>query len=303
MIPDSQPSPPALAGSIAIPWRQGPVGIVGLGLIGGSLGLDLQRQGVEVRALVHREATAERARQRRLATDVGTNPAVLAGCSLVVLAIPLDRLLEPPQELVAALPPQAVITDVGSVKAAVLERWRDLHPRFVASHPMAGTAEAGVEAGVAGLFAGRPWVATPEPRTDPACLAVVQALAEAVGAHWLSCGAAEHDQAVALISHLPVLMGAALLQTADRAGAAGAGDLAGLVRALASSGFADTSRVGGGNPELGTLMARCNREALLVALAVYRQQLEALEQQVNQGDWQGLRQELDRSQELRPQFR
>jgi arogenate dehydrogenase (NADP+) len=74
------------------------------------------------------------------------------------------------------------------------------------------------------------------------------------------------------------------------------------VRALASSGFADTSRVGGGNPELGALMARCNREALLVALAVYRQQLEALEQQVSQGDWQGLRQVLDRSQELRPQF-
>jgi arogenate dehydrogenase (NADP+) len=133
-------------------------------------------------------------------------------------------------------------------------------------------------------------------------LAVVQALAEAVGAHWLSCGAAEHDQAVALISHLPVLMGAALLQTADRAGAAGAGDLAGLVRALASSGFADTSRVGGGNPELGTLMARCNREALLAALGAYQQQLAALEQQVRQGDWQGLRQELNRSQELRAQF-
>jgi len=302
MTPHSLPSPQARAHSTANPWRQGPVGIVGLGLIGGSLGLDLQHQGVEVRALVHREATAERARQRLLATEVGTNPAVLAGCSLVVLALPLDRLLEPPQELVAALPPQAVITDVGSVKAPVLELWQGLHPRFVASHPMAGTAEAGVEAGQHGLFHGRPWVATPAAATDPQALALVQGLAQAVGAHWLSCGAAEHDQAVALISHLPVLVGAALLHTADRAGAAGAGDLAGLVRALASSGFADTSRVGGGNPELGALMARCNREALLVALAVYRQQLEALEQQVSQGDWQGLRQVLDRSQELRPQF-
>ncbi len=302
MTPDSLPSPQARARSTANPWQQGPVGIVGLGLIGGSLGLDLQHKGVEVRALVHREATAERARQRLLATKVDTNPAVLAGCSLVVLALPLDRLLEPPQELLAALPPQAVITDVGSVKAPVLELWQGLHPRFVASHPMAGTAEAGVEAGQQGLFRGRPWVATPSAATDPQALALVQGLAQAVGAHWLSCGAAEHDQAVALISHLPVLVGAALLQTADRAGAAGAGDLAGLVRALASSGFADTSRVGGGNPELGTLMARCNREALLVALVLYRQQLEALEQQVSQGDWLGLRQELDRSQELRPQF-
>ena len=86
MTPDSLPSPQARAGSTANPWQQGPVGIVGLGLIGGSLGLDLQHQGVEVRALVHREATAERARQRLLATEVGTNPALLAGCSLVVLA-------------------------------------------------------------------------------------------------------------------------------------------------------------------------------------------------------------------------
>jgi arogenate dehydrogenase (NADP+) len=60
--------------------------------------------------------------------------------------------------------------------------------------------------------------------------------------------------------------------------------------------------VGGGNPELGTLMARCNRAALLTALAAYRQQLEALEQQVSQENWQCLRQKLDRSQELRPQF-
>ncbi|MFO7629649.1 MAG: prephenate/arogenate dehydrogenase [Prochlorococcaceae cyanobacterium] len=291
------------------PEWQGPVGVVGLGLIGGSLGLDLQARGLTVQALVHREATAERARQRGLASAVSTDPAVLAGCGLVVLALPLDQLLEPPPELLAALPPAAVITDVGSVKGPVLERWRGLHPRFVASHPMAGTAQAGVEAGVAGLFAGRPWVATPEPATDPAALEAVRALAESVGARWLSCAAAEHDQAVALISHLPVLVGAALLQAADRASAdcasargSEAGELACLVRALASSGFADTTRVGGGNPELGSLMARCNQEALLVGLTSYRQQLEALERLVRQGDWEGLRRELEGCAQLRPGF-
>ena len=138
-------------------WQAKPVGIVGMGLIGGSLGLDLMAQGAQVRALVHRPATAERARQRQLATDVSTDPGVLEGCGLVVLALPLDRLLDPAQGLVAALPPEAVITDVGSVKAPVLERWHSRVARFVASHPMAGTAEAGVEAGVAGLFAGRSW--------------------------------------------------------------------------------------------------------------------------------------------------
>ena len=94
-------------------WQAKPVGIVGMGLIGGSLGLDLMAQGAQVRALVHRPATAERARQRQLATDVSTDPGVLEGCGLVVLALPLDRLLDPAQELVAALPPEAVVTDVG----------------------------------------------------------------------------------------------------------------------------------------------------------------------------------------------
>ena len=285
-------------------WGEQPVGIVGLGLIGGSLGLDLRAQGLEVRALVHREATAERARERGLADAVATDPAVLKGCGLIVLALPLDRLLGPDPALRAALPAEAVVTDVGSVKQPVLERWGRWHPRFVASHPMAGTAQAGVEAGLEGLFTGRPWVATPAsaplPATDPAALDLVQQLAQAVGAHWLTCDAAAHDQAVALISHMPVLVSAALLQAADRGGSeAGAQE---LVRQLASSGFADTSRIGGGNPELGTLMAVSNRAAVLQGLAQYRRQLEALETLVQRENWTALHVELSRCQALRPEF-
>ncbi|MEB3264201.1 MAG: prephenate/arogenate dehydrogenase [Synechococcus sp.] len=292
-------------------WSHGPVGVVGLGLIGGSLGLDLQARGAEVRALVHRAATAERARARGLATRVATEPSVLEGCELVVLALPLDRLLAPPPELVAALPEAAVITDVGSVKAPLQRVWSEAltgidRPeqvrRFVPSHPMAGTAEAGVEAGVPDLFLGRPWVVTPEASTDPAALALVADLAASLGARWISCGAAAHDRAVALISHLPVLVSAALLQTADRGGERGGPDLAELVRALASSGFADTTRVGGGNPELGTLMARCNRGAVLEALGTYRHCLEALEQEVRAEAWEPLQEALAACRDLRPQF-
>ncbi|MEY3750596.1 MAG: hypothetical protein RLZZ186_1015 [Cyanobacteriota bacterium] len=279
---------------------QRPVGIVGLGLIGGSLGLDLQARGLEVRALVHRSSTAKRARQRQLAQQIDTDPQVLQGCGLIVLALPLDRLLDPPQELREALPADAVITDVGSVKQPVLERWQGWHPRFVASHPMAGTAEAGVEAGISGLFAGRPWVATPDAHTDTDALAVVEQLAALVKAQWLQCPAAAHDQAVALISHMPVLVSAALLEAADQGGEAASA--AALVRQLASSGFADTSRIGGGNPELGTLMARCNRNAVLSALGHYRQQLEQLEALVQQEQWSELEQRLTGCQQLRPDF-
>ena len=291
-------------------WQRQPVGVVGLGLIGGSLGLDLMAAGAQVRALVHRPATAARARERGLATEVSTDPAVLEGCGLVVLALPLDRLLDPDLALLAALPVGAVITDVGSVKQPVLRRWRELleaaggvsgASRFVASHPMAGTARAGVEAGEPGLFRGRPWVATPEAGTDPAALDAVRALAEVLGARWLCCDAEAHDHAVALISHLPVLVGAALLQAAD-AGGGEAAEGAGLVRALASSGFADTTRVGGGNPELGMLMARSNQAALLEALGQYRRSLASLEAMVAGEEWSALQQSLERSHGLRPDF-
>ena len=287
-------------------WQQQPVGIVGLGLIGGSLGLDLIARGAEVRALVHREATAGRARERGLATTVSTDPAVLAGCGLVVLALPLDQLLAPPPSLLAALPAEAVITDVGSVKGPVLAAWQALlgadAGRFVASHPMAGTARAGVEAGEPDLFRGRPWVATPAQDTNPTALEAVRLLAEALGARWCCCDAADHDRAVALISHLPVLVSAALLQAADHGVVQAGGALPQLVRALASSGFADTSRVGGGNPELGLWMARWNRQALLEGLGAYRRALEQLEHLVAEQDWPELQRTLADCQRLRPEF-
>ena len=275
------------------------VGIVGLGLIGGSLGLDLQANGWDVQGFVHRSVTAERAKECGLVSDVSTDPACLAGCDLVILALPIPLLLDPEPSLLEALPAEAVITDVGSVKQPVLEAWRGRHPRFVASHPMAGTALAGVEAGIKGLFRGRPWIATPEPKTDPSALAMVQSLALSLGSHWLTAAAAQHDQAVALISHMPVLVSAALLRAV---GDERDPEIRRLALVLASSGFADTTRVGGGNPDLGVAMASTNREALLRSLAAYRWSLEQLEDAVLQENWPQLQIELKRTQALRPGF-
>ena len=275
------------------------VGIVGLGLIGGSLGLDLQALGWQVQGLVHREVTAERALVRGLAQEVSTDPACLIDCDLVILALPMARLLEPDPALLKALPSSAVVTDVGSVKAPVLDLWRTLHPRFVASHPMAGTAQAGVEAGQTGLFRGRPWIATPDRQTDPDALRLIQELAEALGSVWAVATAPQHDQAVAMISHVPVLVSAALLRAA---GDERDPEIRQLAMTLASSGFADTSRVGGGNPDLGVAMASGNRDAVLRGLAAYRWSLEQLEDAVMQQNWDQLSLELSRTQSLRPAF-
>ena len=278
---------------------KGSVGIVGLGLIGGSLGLDLRALGWSVQGLVHRTATAERALERGLVDAVSTDPACLSSCDLVILSLPIPALLTPESTLLEAIPGSAVVTDVGSVKQPVLEVWRSLHPRFVASHPMAGTASAGVEAGQAGLFRGRPWIATPEAGTDPAALDVVRSLAQCLGSRWHTASAEQHDQAVALISHMPVLVSAALLRTA---GDERDPEIRQLAQSLASSGFSDSTRIGGGNPDLGVAMASSNSAAVLKALAAYRWSLEQLEDAVLRNNWQQLHRELQRTQSLRPDY-
>lgn len=277
-----------------------PVGLVGLGLMGGAIGLDLKALGIPTVALVHRAETAERGRQRGLADVVSTDPSVLREAGLVVLCLPLDRLLAPTPQLLSALPRKALISDVGSVKAPVLTAWEAAWPgRFVGGHPMAGTTAAGVEAGQPGLFHGRPWALTTTDATSPVDLRLLEALIHVLGARVVHCSAQDHDHAVALVSHLPVLVSAALLRTVTQERNQ---PIRQLAEDLASSGFADTTRVGGGNPRLGTLMASHNRPALLHALHHYRDSLEALEDLVREESWDQLCAALQQTGILRQQM-
>ncbi len=275
------------------------IGIVGLGLIGGSIGLELQNKGYEVYGLVNKIKTAKRAKERGLAQIISTNSKVISNCSMVILAMPLEQLINPPPELVNALPRNAVITDVGSVKKPVLEIWQKLHPRFIGSHPMAGTIQTGVEAGRTNLFNDRPWIATPEEATDEEALEAVHQLAITLESQWITTDSETHDQAVALISHLPVFVSTALLQTVLNEPNQ---SLLMLAKTIASSGFEDTTRVGGGNPDLGVAMASNNRSALLNAITSYRSSLEKLEEMIKAKDWDQLQKELLGSQMNRPGF-
>nr|YP_002049243.1 prephenate dehydrogenase [Paulinella chromatophora]ACB43033.1 prephenate dehydrogenase [Paulinella chromatophora] len=276
-----------------------PLGIVGLGLIGGSLGLDLQSLGYTVHGIVSKEQRVKRARERGLATVVSVDLELLSECELIILAIPLEKLLTPSNELIEALPVSAIITDVGSVKSPVLEKWQKLHPRFVASHPMTGTAYSGLEAGLEGLFAGRPWVATPNSETDFKALDKVRKLAESVGSNWLISKANVHDQAVALISHMPVFASAGLLSTVSKEMYSPLGFLA---QALASSGFADTTRIGAGTPHIGTSMVKNNTESILRAIKLYLHNMENFESLIIDENWEKIYNELKQCQELRPEF-
>ncbi len=275
------------------------IGIVGLGLIGGSLGLDLQNLGYEVYGLVNKKETASRAEERGLAKFISTNPNIITDCSIIIFALPLPQLINPQQEVIDALPKHAVITDVGSVKTPVVKAWKNIHPRFVGSHPMAGTIQNGVEAGVRNLFKDRPWITTPDENTDKDALNVIHKLASELESNWITTSPTLHDHAVALISHLPVFVSASLMQTVRQEHNE---DLVKLTEAIASSGFADTTRVGCGNPDLGVAMASCNTSAVLDALQAYRSSIDEFEKIIRSKEWIILQEELKKNQLSRASF-
>jgi arogenate dehydrogenase (NADP+) len=275
------------------------IGIVGLGLIGGSLAIDLKQAGYEVLGVSRRTETCDLAIARQIVDAASPEFALLSAADLVILCPPLAAMEPTAQALIPHLRPETVLTDVGSVKASVVSAIAPLWRNFVGGHPMAGTADSGLEAAFAGLFIDRPYVLTPIATTPPESVTKVEEIVKAVRSQLYHCRPEDHDQAVAWISHLPVMVSAGLIQACLTEPNAAVLKLA---QQLASSGFRDTSRVGGGNPELGVMMARFNRRQVLRSLSVYRDQIDQLIQLIEAEDWQTLETMLQQTQQMRSAF-
>ncbi|WP_104530584.1 prephenate dehydrogenase, partial [Blastococcus saxobsidens] len=235
-----------------------PVGVVGLGQLGGSLAAALVAAGREVSGWdvdpAAREAAA--ARGVRITREF---------TGVVVLAVPLPAMTTALEGL--AIDPAATVTDLGSVKVPVVETLgAAFGGRFVGGHPMCGTERSGHEATDPGLFAGARWALCLEPGTElPRWLRVAE-IALAAGAEVVPVTAAEHDDAVAAISHVPHLLAAAL--------AAAAADAGPLALALAAGSFRDGTRVIGSDPAFVTAMVEGNAAPTAAALARVRAQLD-----------------------------
>ncbi|MBD1831503.1 prephenate/arogenate dehydrogenase [Cyanobacteria bacterium FACHB-472] len=275
------------------------IGIVGLGLIGGSLGLDLRAAGYQVLGVSRRDKVCRDAIARGVVDDAAVDMALLAAADVVFVCTPINAIAPTVQQLIPHLSPDAIITDVGSVKKSVVEAITPLWANFVGGHPMAGTAESGLEAAVQNLFVGKAYVLTPVAMTPPAAVKTVEEIVRSLEAKIYHCSPENHDKAVAWISHLPVMVSATLI---DACISETDPIVLELAQQLASSGFRDTSRVGGGNPELGLMMARYNRLELLKSLQQYRQCLDEIISQIEQEDWNSLHSKLTTTQSKRSQF-
>lgn len=274
------------------------IGIIGLGLIGGSLAIDLKAQGHEILGVSRQETTCKIALTKGIVDLASTNLNILTNTEIIIVCTPIQAIAKTIKQLIPYLNADTIITDVGSVKYPVVETCSQLWSNFIGGHPMAGTTENGIAAAQANLFTNAAYVLTPTATTNPEALDKLKAITLAVNAVPYICEAAVHDRAVSLISHLPVMVSAGLIQSCLQ----DEPKVLKLAQDLASSGFRDTSRVGGGNPELGVMMAKYNRQEILRSLLRYRQNLDQMIDLIEQENWDNLKLILQTNQQARPDF-
>ena len=245
---------------------QGPVRIVGAGLLGSSIGLALTAKGVDVILDDVSPSTVV------LAVDYGAGRAAVAGDApeLIVVAVPPDvtaRIVA--QELAAY--PDALVTDVASVKLAPLDELRELGAdlsRYIGSHPMAGRERGGAASARADLFIGRPWVIAGHDGITYRRAAAVENLALDLGALPIEMSAEDHDESVALVSHVPQVIASLLAARLRDAPDAAVG--------LAGQGLRDTTRIASSAPELWVQILGANAARTVEILGEFRDDLDTV---------------------------
>ena len=275
------------------------IGIVGLGLIGGSIGLKLQSLNHTVYGVTNNKSNELKAKERKLANFISQDYEILEKCSIIILALPIKNLINPSKNLIKAIPATAILTDVGSVKVPIIETWEKIHDLFIGSHPMAGTEEKGVNSGKIELFDNSKWVITPTYQTDQKSLQTLSTLFKDMGCDIYFENPIIHDQAVANISHLPIYLASCLIETAY---CKNNKNLLNISGKIAATGFSDTSRVGGGNPDLGIDLAKNNTINILNAIKNFKKNINEIEKIFEDRNWGLLEEKLKKTQEWRNHF-
>jgi prephenate dehydrogenase len=262
--------------------------IIGVGLLGGSIGMAVKSavNSCEVIGYGHRQDTLKRAVEVG-AIDRGTNDfrTAVEGADLVILCTPVGLLGDMLRGISGFLKPGAIVTDVGSTKASVaaaaVEILRDLNP-FVGSHPMAGSEKRGVEFARADLYRNALCIITPDDRTPASALEDVEGFWRLLGMHTCRMSPADHDRALAEVSHLPHALAAALVTMQSPE-----------AMELAGKGFLDTTRIAGGDGGLWRDIFIDNAPNVRAAIAKLRPQLDAVESLMEPGKGEELRRWLD----------
>jgi prephenate dehydrogenase len=260
-------------------------GVVGTGLIGGSIGLALRERGWHVTGTDRDAARAARALELGAVDAIGEPDDV----EITFVATPVGAVADVAS---GALARGGVVTDVGSVKSSIVATVGD--PRFVGGHPMAGSEQEGVDGARADLFHGAVWVLTPTSGTAPAAHALVRSVVTSLGAEVVELQPERHDALVAVVSHVPHLTAATLMVLA----AEGAEEHRALLR-LAAGGFRDMTRIASGHPGIWPDICAENRDAIVAVLDELEASLRKIRDVVAAGDRDSLLDVLQRARAAR----
>jgi cyclohexadieny/prephenate dehydrogenase len=277
------------------------IALIGFGLIGGSIARAARAQGL-VGDVV---ATARSAKPRARVAELGivdsvieTNAEAVKDADLVILCIPVGACGPVAQEIAPHLKPGAIVSDVGSVKGAVV---RDMAPHlpanahFVPAHPVAGTEHSGPDSGFAELFINRWCILTPPEGTDPNAV-------EKLGAFWTAIGAKvevmtpdHHDLVLAITSHLPHLIAYTIVGTADELAKVTSSE----VIKFSAGGFRDFTRIAASDPTMWRDVFLANKDAVLEMLGTFTEDLSKLTRAIRRGDGEALFEHFTRTRAIR----
>jgi cyclohexadieny/prephenate dehydrogenase len=277
------------------------VALIGLGLIASSMAHAMRAGGLAGEIVGH----AKSAETRQVALEIGICDRVyaaaaeaVAGADLVVLAVPVGAMAAIAAEIGPHLAPGATVTDVGSVKQAVIAAVAPHIPpgvHFIPGHPMAGTEYSGPRAGFATLYQNRWWLLTPDAETDPAALARLRRLLEAMGAKVDTMDAAHHDLVVAVVSHTPHLIAYTMVGVADHLAQVSNSE----VIQYSAAGFRDFTRIAASDPTMWRDVFLTNKDAVLDILGRFTEELFVLQRAIRMGDGEHLHDYFTRTRAIR----
>jgi cyclohexadieny/prephenate dehydrogenase len=277
------------------------VAFIGIGLIGSSMARVMRRDHLagHIVACARRPETREACLKLGIADQVTADYAeAVRDADLVVIATPISTNETIAKAIAAHLKPGAIITDVGSVKQAVIDAIAPHLPgnvHFVPAHPLAGTEHSGPESGFAELFQGRWCILTPLPNTDATAIEKVSTFWRKAGSKLQTMQAGHHDKVLAITSHLPHLIAFTIVGTADDL----AEDLKQEVIQYSASGFRDFTRIAASDPVMWRDIFLNNREATLDVLQRFTEDLTALQRAIRRGDGDALEKLFARTRAIR----
>jgi cyclohexadieny/prephenate dehydrogenase len=277
------------------------IALIGFGLIGGSIARAARAQGLVGDIVTTARSAKTRARVAELGvvdSVVETNAEAVRDADLVILCIPVGACGPVAQEIAAHLKPGAIVSDVGSVKGAVV---RDMAPHlpasahFVPAHPVAGTENSGPDSGFAELFINRWCILTPPEGTDPDAVAKLGAFWAAMGAKVEVMTPDHHDLVLAITSHLPHLIAYTIVGTADELAKVTSSE----VIKFSAGGFRDFTRIAASDPTMWRDVFLANKDAVLEMLGTFTEDLSKLTRAIRRGDGEALFEHFTRTRAIR----